>query len=335
MKQAMLTALALLTLFLLLPALLVGDAPAAALLPPSSPAPGETAGPSAPLPELDRTVTLRVKKADGNVYTTTMDKYLPGVVAAEMPAAFEGEALKSQAIAARTYAYSKLSSSSSAHPDADLCTDYACCQAWRSESDVKSGWGNNADAYWQKIASAVAATDGQVVLYEGQPIRAVFFSSAEGRTNAAVEVWGSDVPYLTGVDTPEGNEVPNFHSTVEMTAEEFKAAFLSKYPGADLSGEPAGWFGACEYSSSGGVSAIPVGGVRLSGSELRTLLGLRSANFRVAVEGQTITFTVTGYGHGVGMSQYGANAMAKTGADCAAILTHYYSGVTIAPYPDL
>ncbi len=334
MKSVLATALALIALFFLLPVLLIGDTPAAALLPQPSPTASETTPPAETTP-LDPTVTLRVRKADGKVYTTTMDKYLPGVVAAEMPAAFEPEALKAQAIAARTYAYSKLSSPSSAHPDADLCTDYACCQAWTSESDAKAGWGDGAESNWQKISDAVTGTDGQLVLYEGQPIRAVFFSSAEGRTNAAVEVWGSNVPYLTGVDTPEGDEVPNFRTTVNMTTEDFKTAFLAKHPDANLSGSPSGWFGASEYTSSGAVAAIPVGGVRVTGGELRTLLGLRSAHFTVSAADGGVTFTVTGYGHGVGMSQYGANAMAKAGSDCTDILTHYYTGVTVAPYPGL
>ena len=150
-----------------------------------------------------------------------------------------------------------------------------------------------------------------------------------------MEVWGSEVPYLTGVETPEGNEVPNFQTTVTFSPSEFQTTFLAQYPEADLSGAPSAWFGAPEYASSGCVAAIPIGGVRVTGPDLRTLLGLRSARFSVSATDSAITFTVTGYGHGVGMSQYGANAMAKSGSTYREILTHYYTGVSIAPYPDL
>jgi len=171
------------------------------------------------------------------------------------------------------------------------------------------------------------------ILYDGKPIEAVFHSSSAGRTLAAVEVWGGSAPYLTGVDSPEGDEVPDYHTCVTLTPEEFKTTFLANHSDANLAGNPAQWFGTVTHSSNGGVERIEVGGVSVSGVELRAMFSLRSAAFTVAADNTAVTFSVTGYGHGVGMSQYGANALAKDGKDYMDILTWYYSGVTVARYP--
>ena len=285
-----------------------------------------------PEPALDSAWQVKVKLADGRVETMAMDDYLWGVVAAEMPAAFESEALKAQAVAARTYTLTKLERTTDAHPEADLCTDVNCCQAYRTKEDAAASWGENAQMYTDKIAAAVADTDGVAVLYEGKPIQAVFFSSADGRTVDAVEVWGNSVPYLTGVDSPEGEEVPNYHSTVTLTVEEFRTAFLAQYPGADLSGDPSGWFSNTVSNSAGGVSSMDVGGVTVSGQDLRTLFSLRSTSFTVSAGAEGVIFSVTGYGHGVGMSQYGANALAQEGKSYEEILKWYYTGVEVEQY---
>jgi len=179
----------------------------------------------------------------------------------------------------------------------------------------------------------VAETDGMTALYENAPIQAVFFSSAAGRTVDAVEVWGNSVPYLSGVDSPEGEEdVPNYHSEVHVSAEEFKRILLGQYPGADLSGEPSGWFSAPVANSAGGVAYVEIGGVEVRGGSLRTLFGLRSTNFTLSAGEEGITFSVTGYGHGVGMSQYGANTLAKQGKSYDEILKWYYTGIEVAAY---
>ncbi|MBM6885192.1 stage II sporulation protein D [Pseudoflavonifractor phocaeensis] len=333
MKQVVATALALLLVLFLLPLLLFGTGGLEQT---------EQAAPTGELP-IDRTVVtpspsadsqtqIRVALTDGSVLTLGLDQYLWRVVAAEMPASFELEALKAQAAAARTYTLSKLGRTVEKHPDADVCTDITCCQAYIDPDQAAANWGDNAAAYTAKITSAVSETDGMAVLYDGQPIQAVFFSSAAGRTVDAVEVWGNSVPYLTGVDSPEGDEVPNYHSTVTFTLEEFKSKLLAQYPDADLSGDPAGWFQNTVPNSAGGVEQVDVGGVTVSGGALRTLLGLRSTSFTVTADSQGVTFSVTGYGHGVGMSQYGANALAKQGKTYDEILKWYYTGVEVAPY---
>jgi len=282
-----------------------------------------------PAPTADAAQQVRVKLPDGSVLTLGMDQYLWRVVAAEMPASFEPDALMAQAVAARTYTASKMGHTVENHPDADVCTDITCCQAYLDPAQAAANWGADGEAYTAKLAAAVAETDGVIATYGGAPIQAVFFSSAAGRTVDAVEVWGSAVPYLTGVDSPEGEEVPNYHSTVALTPAEFQEKFLAQYPGADLSGEPESWFQNITNNSAGGVEKLEVGGVTVAGTELRTLLGLRSANFTVSAGAEEILFSVTGYGHGVGMSQYGANALAKQGKTWQEIIRWYYTGVEL------
>lgn len=333
MRKVVVTALALLLALFLLPLLLVpqgeGQLPVESG---SLPIDHTVVTPEA---SLDSGRQVKVQLADGQVETMALDDYLWGVVAAEMPAAFEPEALKAQAVAARTYTDAKMERTTTKHPDADVCTDVTCCQAYRTKEEAAASWGDNAQTYTDKITAAVAETDGVAVLYGGKPIQAVFFSSADGRTVDAVEVWGNTVPYLTGVDSPEGEEVPNYHSTVTVPLEEFKTTLLAKYPGADLSGDPAGWFSNTVSNSAGGVSSVDVGGVTVSGQDLRTLFSLRSTSFTVSAGTDGVTFSVTGYGHGVGMSQYGANALAKEGKRYEEILKWYYTGVEVEVYtPD-
>ena len=281
----------------------------------------------------DGSTLVRVAMPDGTVSSLTMAEYLWRVVAAEMPASFETEALRAQAVTARTYTLYQMSIGQNPnHPDADMCTDVSCCQAYLSPEDAAANWGDQAQIWGEKIARAVSDTDGQAILYEGQPIDAVFFSSAAGRTLDSVEVWGGSVPYLTSVESPEGEEVPNYHTTVAVPVDEFKSVFLVRSPDADLSGAPEPWFQNVIPTSSGGVDPVEVVGVTVKGTARRTLFDLRSANFSVTADSEAVTFSVTGYGHGVGMSQYGANAMAKAGSSWREILTHYYTGVTIGPW---
>ena len=333
------TALLLLLAVFLLPLLLLGRGE-------EEPAPEESGPlPTATLPIRkptawsgdggDGAVLVRVALPDGTVSALTMAEYLWRVVAAEMPASFETEALRAQAVTARTYTLYQMGIGQNPnHPDADMCTDISCCQAYIAPEEAAAGWGEQAELWGERIARAVSDTDGQAILYEGKPIDAVFFSSAAGRTLDAVEVWGGSVPYLASVESPEGEEVPNYHTTVTVPAEEFRTAFLTRHPDADLSGGPETWFQGAVPTSSGGVDTVEVGGVTVKGTELRTLFDLRSANFSVTADGEAVTFSVTGYGHGVGMSQYGANAMAKAGSTWQEILTHYYTGVTIGPWAE-
>jgi len=332
MKRVVATALGLLLSLFLMPLLLAAgpsetEQEETPLLLPVMPTPVPVQTISA---EEDSKVTVRVLREDGKIKDMTMEDYLWSVTAAEMPASFELEALKAQAVTARTYALWKMRTREEDHPEADVCTDIHCCQAFIEPGQAAVKWGTSAAEYGQKISAAVALTDGQIMIYEGKPIQAVFFSSAAGRTEDAAEVWGNAVPYLVGVESPEGIEVPNYHSEVSLSKEEFRTRFLEKYPKAELSGKPQKWFQSIKTTSSGRVSSIKIGGVTVTGSELRALCDLRSTCFTVETTSDSVTFQVTGYGHGVGMSQYGANTLALQGKTYREILSWYYTGVQLA-----
>ena len=286
----------------------------------------------APQNEIDEKTPLKVLVGD-EIVQMDLGTYLLGVVRAEMPATFEIEALKAQAVAARTYTLYKILTGGNHGQQADICTDSTCCQAYISLEAAQANWGDEAQAYEEKIEDAVKGTDGQTILYGGIPVLAVFHSCSAGMTRGAGEVWQNDLPYLQPVSSPEpADAIPNYYSRVEFTAEEFREKVLSACPEADLSGGMDTWLDNAATDSAGSVETVEVGGVSVKGSTLRSILGLRSACIEWEVQEGKLVFFVTGYGHGVGLSQYGANQMAKEGADYREILTHYYTGVTVEPY---
>ena len=276
----------------------------------------------------DAATIITVREGD-TVRTAALSDWLVGVVAAEMPASFEPEALRAQAVAARTYILDHASARKAAHPDADVCDDPACCTAWRSDEAMEEAWGADAPSFRARIAAAVADTDGEVLTYDGAPIRAVFHASSAGQTESSAAIWGAQ-PYLISVSTPETEaDVPNFVTVVSFTPDELRAAVSSTYPDCVFPDDPAAWLSAPELDAAGRVASQAIGSVRLSGRELRSLLGLRSTVFESAYVDGVFRFTVTGSGHGVGMSQYGANVMAQQGSGYAEILAHYYPGTEL------
>lgn len=276
----------------------------------------------------DQSVTLQVQLGD-EVREMTLGDYLWGVVAAEMPASFEQEALNAQACAARTYTVYKLLHPTAAH-EADLCDNTGCCQAWMSREERMAAWGERRDSLAEKITLAVESTDGWAVCYGNAPLQAVFHAASGEVTRSAEAAWGTDVPYLQSVNSPEGEEVPNYYSVVNVSAADFAAAL----PECHLSGDCAGWIGEINYDSSGLSESVVIGDAEVKTTRLRSLFSLRSSNLSVEAGGDTITFHVTGYGHGVGMSQYGANALAKQGYTWQEILTWYYSGASVEKLAD-
>ncbi|MBE6990756.1 MAG: stage II sporulation protein D [Ruminococcaceae bacterium] len=318
----------LMTALLFLPALLLSPAAPPSAAPPEPVDPPPAAAEEAP--RSDDEVTVRVWNGEA-VEALTLASYLPGVVRGEMPASFEPEALAAQAVAERTCVlYQMAHGPKAAHPEADVCTDPACCTAWLSEAEARQRWGGSFEEYDARIRRAVERTDGQVILYDGVPILAAFHSSSDGLTAASGEVWQADLPYLRSVSSPEsGDTVPNYYSVVTVAVDVFRETFLAAYPSADLSGDPAGWLGDVRRNDSGRVESAEVGGVTVSGAALRGLFALRSASFTVSASAEGVTFRVTGYGHGVGMSQYGANELARQGKTWQEILQWYYTGVTI------
>lgn len=265
----------------------------------------------------------------GEVETLNLDEYLYGVVSAEMPANYEEEALKAQAIVARTYTIYKINNGGK-HANADICDNSSCCQAWISKENRFAKW-NEADreANWNKIVSAVNATTGQVVTYNGEPINAFFHSNSGGTTETVSNVWGgTDYPYLQSVATSGEEGYTQYASNVTLSKEEVLQKIQEKYPGAEINFEEENPIQILEYTESGRVRTIKFGNTNISGVEARTIFGLKSANFSVEI-GDTITFNVVGNGHGVGLSQTGADAMAKQGATAEQIIKHYYTNVEI------
>lgn len=263
--------------------------------------------------------SVPVRDPDGIRENMELDTYLTGVLLAEMPAEFHEEALKAQAVAARTYTW-KAFTTGGKHGDGSVCTDSACCQAYMDGSTYLSRGGTAASV--NKVRQAVEATSDFVLAYDGELIEATYFSSSGGSTEAAVAVWGADYPYLQSVLSPE--EI--LAETVSYTAEEFRRIL-----GKNLPGNPAEWFGSIDYTEGGGVAVMEICGELYTGVELRSLLGLRSTAFQIQTKDQSIIITTRGYGHRVGMSQYGANAMAEAGSSYQKILQHYYPGTNLIP----
>lgn len=267
---------------------------------------------------------IPVLMEDGTVAELDMDEYLTGVVLAEMPADFELEAKKAQAVVARTFALRQYESGTK-HPDAAVCTDAACCQAYISAEQYLEAGGTQEAL--EQAQLAVEQTHDQVLTYAGELIEATYFSCSGGRTEDAAAVWGTDVPYLQATDSPGEEGAAHYTDTVRFTADEFTSAI-----GMVPSGMPETWLGEVTYTAGGGVDTIEIGGVTYQGTTLRQCLGLRSTAFTITALGNTITITTKGYGHRVGMSQYGADAMAVQGSTYDEILAHYYQGTELTAF---
>lgn len=261
---------------------------------------------------------VKVQNQDGTVYEEDMDTYLAGVVRGEMPAYFETEALKAQAVVARTYAH-KAYTTGGKHGNGSVCREPACCQAWISEEDYLQQGGTPEDV--EKIRLAVQSTSGQVLTYQGELIEATYFSCSGGRTEDAAAVWGTDFPYLQAVDSPGEESAVHYRDTMTFSAVE-----LSELLG--LTG-PMIRVGNIVYTEGGGVDTIEIGGEEFTGAQIRKKLGLHSAAFSITIAGDLVTIDTKGYGHRVGMSQYGADAMAVTGSTYEEILEHYYQGTEL------
>lgn len=257
------------------------------------------------------------------------EEYITGVVCAEMPALFEVEAIKAQAVAARTYTVSKINAGSkNDHGGADICTNSAHCQAYVSKEEAFEKWGGNAENFYNKIKNAVYATKGEILTYNNEPIRAVFHSSNSGRTENAADVWGSDFPYLKSCESPGENLSPKYHTEYTVDYSVFCDTIKAEYPEADFNK----FLGNVTHTIGGAVDTIEVFGVKIKGVKMRSMFMLKSANFDIKKDGNTVIFNVFGYGHGVGMSQYGANYMASQGKDYKEILATYYAGSAISMY---
>lgn len=330
MKKYLLTALSLTAASILLPILVGAARPIEYTAPRADRPSGSLYYIADTLSVADAASTLRFKNGSGTA-EISMDEYLLGALAAEMPASFEPEALKAQAVALRTYALYKVKNGTPAHPEADICSDSACCAAWADAETLRERWGADYDTYTAKLRAAIAATDGVYLTYGDEPALAVFHASSAGMTEASGDVWSTALPYLVSVESPENDEnVPHFVSEITLTAEEFRSAISEAYPAAVFPEDTAQWLTGAEYSAGGRLVSLTIGGVTVPGTALRALFSLRSTAMTIAVAPDSVTITTRGSGHGVGMSQYGANLLALDGLTCEEILAHYYPGTALA-----
>ncbi len=294
---------------------------------PDAPAPGASKPKAAAaFPSSDdngfSTVTILI---DGKPEELPLETYVEGVVAAEAPETFPLEALRAQAVAARTYAVYKISRGRpDEHPDADLCDDYLHCAAYKDPAAAASSGGGIPN-----IQQAVKDTEGEILTYENSPVAAVFHCASGPRTESALDVWGEDVPYLQSVVSPGGSACEEYEGTVTLSADDFREKVSEAFPSADVSGPPETWFSASSRSAGGAIKTVRLGGVDADGTALRELFGLSSTNFTITTRDGSISFHTIGYGHCVGLSQYGAKYMAEQGATYEEILSHYYTGTAL------
>ena len=262
----------------------------------------------------------------GDILKVSVRDYVIGAVGAEMPVSFEEEALKAQAVAAHTYAerQAALAESRPELKGADFSNDASQYQAFYAKEELKKLYNDKFNEYYLKLETAVDAVLNEILYYEDEPIIAAFHAMSGGKTESAKNVWGSEIAYLQSVASEADRNAPQFEQTVTYSAEEVKRMLLSAREGLFLGTDTEHWFGEPQYSEAGTVLQIAVGTSIFTGQELRNLFSLRSAVFSIQYENQNFNFITHGYGHDVGMSQYGANEMAKTGADYKEILAYYY-----------
>lgn len=272
--------------------------------------------------------------ANGEIEELQLDEYLYGVVSAEMPASFHVEALKSQATVARTYTIYQIQNSGGKHEGANMCDSYTCCQAWISKEERFSKWEEaEREANWKKIVQAVNDTSGKVITYQGEPINAFFHSNSGGITESSVNIWGGiEYPYLKSVETSGEDSYSQYNSEVSFTKEELVNKIKEKHTEIEINWEEENPIQIEDYTDSGRVRTIKFGNISIAGTEARTILGLKSTNFVISYKDEKIIFSVTGYGHGVGMSQTGADSLAKQGSGYEEVIKHFYTGVEITNY---
>ncbi|MGI6485579.1 MAG: stage II sporulation protein D [Thermoanaerobacterales bacterium] len=284
--------------------------------------------------EEDKTISLFVNSSK-KIAKLPLEEYVKGVVAAEMPASFNKESLKAQSVAARTYVYKRWrkggGSGCNLHPQADVCDDPTHCQAWNTKGEMLKKWGIfSYYHYFSKISQAVNSTAGVIILYQDNPIDPLYFSTSNGSTENSEDVWENNIPYLRSVASPGEETSPKYFSVEEIDVREVVNKIRQKWPDIVIDPKnPERDWRVLEVSEGGRVKEMQVGGRVIKGTEFRLLFDLNSTDFKWERLGNLIRFSCKGYGHGVGMSQYGANAMANNGFTYVDILKHYYTGVQV------
>ena len=270
------------------------------------------------------TEIIKVQMPDASIVEMEINDYILGVLIGEMPADFHLEALKAQAVAARTFA-KRCITLGNKHNEFDICTDANCCQNYVEPSTYQGTTDSK-----EKYRDAVKATGNQCLWYEGDLAETTYFSCSGGVTEDAAAVWGSDVPYLISRESPGEEESSHYLSTVTFSVEEF-----SEKIGQRFVERPELWIKNISYTQGGGVDTIQIGNTTYKGTQIRQLLGLKSTAFVITAVGNTVTVTTKGFGHRVGMSQYGADAMAENGSSYDQILAYYYPGTVLNEDTDI
>lgn len=273
------------------------------------------------------------RTATKTIETLPIESYIEGVVAAEMPAEFELEALKAQALAARTYIVRRLQERSfNDVPKGAVVLDTVQHQVFIDDKQQRERWGEQYAWKSKKIQQAVLATAGEVLTYGGKPIDATFFSTSNGYTENADEYWAEKIPYLKSVPSPWDSESPRYLQKTTIPLVEFEQKLGVRLDTPAMQGNSGRWYTVLSETTGKRVGKVRVGDKEFSGRELRERLGLNSTAFSMQLKSNGVEITTNGYGHGVGMSQWGANGMAKAGKSAEQIVKYFYQGIALENY---
>lgn len=340
MKKKIIAFTALILMMIMMPLAALGGAPSA--LSSSQSASSDSSDSAAPAPSSSAPKTQNTSEKffkildsrSGKIITVSDTEFLPGAVAAEVPPSYAPEALKAQAVASYTY-YSNLRQQQREKPDkslkgADFSADLSIGEKFVTDELMRSRWGENYEKNLSKIQEAVAPVQGQCLKSEGTYINATYYAISAGITESSEELWGGQRDYLTNVASPGDIFAAGYQTTVIFTPDDLKENLSAINSSLSFEGDPSTWLGKTEHTQAGSVKSITVCGKKISGTEFRSALQLRSQNFTFTFADNQFTFTVKGYGHGVGMSQVGAEYMANQGASYQEILAWYYPGASLS-----
>ncbi|MBE6836337.1 MAG: stage II sporulation protein D [Ruminococcaceae bacterium] len=277
----------------------------------------------------EKEVTVKVfSPSDNSVSSVSEKDYIIGSVAAEMPITYDEEALKAQAVACYTFLKWKQNQNNGEGKNGADIENSENDQTFMTKEQMKEKWGDGFEKYYKKLSSAVESVYGKTITYENEPIMAVFHALSAGKTEDAEVVWGKKIPYLKSVSSEGDRLSPAFSSTLVLSTEEFEK-LLSTVDGLEFSGKAKDYIGEIKRSPAGTVTEIKICNKVLAGEQLRAALSLKSSAFDIGFKDGSFIITADGYGHFVGMSQYGADYMAKQGFKYDEILKHYYTDIEI------
>ena len=300
---------------------------------PASSAPAQEPGGLAGLTGLGSAEDTQVVLCDedsGQTFTLSMKDYIIGAVASEMPVSWPDEALKAQAVACHSYILYCRDHRAN-QDDPWLTVDPARRQGCLTDTVLRSYWGTAYEANYDRLSAVLEPVLNQAVYYDGAPAGTSYFAISNGQTESSQYVWGTALPYLTAVDSSTDRNAQDYEVTVTLSDQQVSAALASSLGISTGEVDPSAWFGTPSYTPSGYVDSLPVCGQTVQGTALRSALGLRSSCFSIQHQGDGFAITTRGYGHGVGLSQWGAKAMAEQGKSWIEILAHYFPGTTLEP----